>query len=255
MDLYLRSGHRQKKVNPNMPESACTRTSPRRQNGFDQQLFKTDGEFDDNLLPIDGATYLYGSTETPVAVPVNSPPTPHRINMTRTESDDSEMPNNDDSADRIVKIPMLKSPSSVLSNIQNPGKKTMKKARRKLNGGLGNQDLMKSVVNGNNHKLTDFFPVRRSVRKCKKTVLEEQQRDLENKVLCQVEDGLKVKQFVGKGRGVVTTREFRKGEFVVEYVGELIDQTAAKKREAEYARDQNAGCYMYYFKHRNHQYW
>lgn len=46
-----------------------------------------------------------------------------------------------------------------------------------------------------------------------------------------------------------------KGEFVVEYIGELIDQVIAKKREKMYAQDQNAGCYMYYFQHRNHQYW
>lgn len=44
-----------------------------------------------------------------------------------------------------------------------------------------------------NHKLTDYFPVRRSVRKCKKVVLEEKQRDLENKVLSGVEDGLQVR--------------------------------------------------------------
>lgn len=44
-----------------------------------------------------------------------------------------------------------------------------------------------------NHKVTEYFPVRRSVRKCKKTVLEEKQRDLENKVVCQIEDGLEVR--------------------------------------------------------------
>lgn len=46
-----------------------------------------------------------------------------------------------------------------------------------------------------NHSITDYFPVRRSVRKSKKVVLEEKQRDLENKVLCQVEDGLEVKTY------------------------------------------------------------
>lgn len=77
---------------------------------------------------------------------------------------------------------------------------------------------------------------------------------MENKVLCQVEEGLEVRHFAGKGRGIVTTREFMKGEFVVEYIGELIDQVTAKKREKIYALDQNTGCYMYYFQHRNHQY-
>lgn len=97
-------------------------------------------------------------------------------------------------------------------------------------------------------------PVRRSVRKTQKAILEDKQRDIERKILHQVEDGLKVEQFPVKGRGVVTTRKFTKGEFVVEYIGELIDQVTAKKREELYAQDQNKGCYMYYFQHRNRQY-
>ncbi|EFN78739.1 Histone-lysine N-methyltransferase pr-set7, partial [Harpegnathos saltator] len=105
-----------------------------------------------------------------------------------------------------------------------------------------------------NHSITDYFPVRRSVRKCKKAVLEEKQRDIENKVVCQVEEGLEVRYFPGKGRGVITTREFTKGEYVVEYIGELISQAEAKVREEKYAQDQNTGCYMYYFQHRNQQY-
>ncbi|XP_069701000.1 histone-lysine N-methyltransferase Set8 isoform X2 [Periplaneta americana] len=106
-----------------------------------------------------------------------------------------------------------------------------------------------------NHKLTEYFPVRRSVRKTKRTVLEERQRDLEEAIVSQREDGLEVHNFEGKGRGVVTTRQFSKGEFVVEYAGELIDICEAKEREKNYAQDQNTGCYMYYFKYRNTQYW
>ncbi|XP_046416883.1 histone-lysine N-methyltransferase PR-Set7 [Neodiprion fabricii] len=244
MDIHLRSGHRQKKLDTtdnqkqflnNLEDQfSCTRSSPRRQNGFDQQLFKTD--------------------ETPVAVPVNGPPTPHRINMTRTDSEDSEKPNAGDNTN-MSKIFYRESPSTVLDNVQNPAKKSLKKGRRKLNpNNTDGQGLLKMTANRTNHKLTDYFPVRRSVRKCKRTVLEEQQRDMENKVLCQVQDGLKIQEFIGKGRGIVTTREFRKGDFVVEYIGDLIDQNMAKKREAEYARDHSTGCYMYYFKHRNQQY-
>jgi histone-lysine N-methyltransferase SETD8 len=58
-----------------------------------------------------------------------------------------------------------------------------------------------------------------------------------------------------KGRGVVAARSFSRGEFVVEYAGELIDMTEARIRESLYASDQNTGCYMYYFKHKNVQYW
>ncbi|XP_071448595.1 histone-lysine N-methyltransferase Set8 isoform X2 [Hetaerina americana] len=105
-----------------------------------------------------------------------------------------------------------------------------------------------------NHKLTEYFPVRRSERKPKRTLLEEQQRDLEEAVLSGKEEGLEVQHFLGKGRGVVATRHFSKGEFVVEYAGELISMAEARDREKKYAQDQNTGCYMYYFKHHNQQY-
>lgn len=44
-----------------------------------------------------------------------------------------------------------------------------------------------------NHKLTEYFPVRRSVRKTKKTVLEEKQKFLEEAVLAKQEEGLEVR--------------------------------------------------------------
>lgn len=43
-----------------------------------------------------------------------------------------------------------------------------------------------------NHKVTEYFPVRRSVRRTKRCVLEEKQRSLESSVLNCVEDGLAV---------------------------------------------------------------
>lgn len=61
--------------------------------------------------------------------------------------------------------------------------------------------------------------------------------------------------FEGKGRGIVARRHFAKGEFVVEYAGELIKIEDAREREKLYAQDQNTGCYMYYFKYRNQQFW
>jgi SET domain. len=64
-----------------------------------------------------------------------------------------------------------------------------------------------------------------------------------------------VHMFEGKGRGIVTTRKFYRGEFVVEYAGQLITMEVAKEREKLYAQDQNTGCYMYYFRHGNSQYW
>lgn len=66
---------------------------------------------------------------------------------------------------------------------------------------------------------------------------------------------MKVHNFPGKGRGIVATRLFRRGEFVVEYSGDLIDLVEAREREKLYAADQNTGCYMYYFQHKNQSYW
>lgn len=53
----------------------------------------------------------------------------------------------------------------------------------------------------------------------------------------------------------MAARKFEKGEFVVEYAGELISMEEAQKREAVYSQDENIGCYMYYFKHKNSQHW
>ncbi|XP_053616975.1 histone-lysine N-methyltransferase Set8 [Plodia interpunctella] len=111
------------------------------------------------------------------------------------------------------------------------------------------------VVNGNsNHKLTEYFPVRRSVRKTSKCVMAEKMRDLERAIREQREDGLQVAYFEGKGRGVIATRPFGRGQFVVEYSGELVGVAEAREREHKYAQDPNAGCYMYYFRHGDQQY-
>ncbi|XP_033329261.1 SET domain containing 8 [Megalopta genalis] len=190
----------------------------------------------------------FTTDETPVAVPIHGPSTPHRINMPHSQIEDLDEGNRNTQDD---KKPVI----SAITLTQQPLKKPNNRGRRKLNGNqvISHRSNESSDIKSTNHKLTDYFPVRRSIRKSKKVVLEEKQRDMENKVLCQVEEGLEVRYFAGKGRGVVTTREFTKGEFVVEYIGELISQVEAKKREKIYAQDQTTGCYMYYFQHRNHQ--
>ncbi|XP_068937907.1 N-lysine methyltransferase KMT5A isoform X3 [Petaurus breviceps papuanus] len=80
-----------------------------------------------------------------------------------------------------------------------------------------------------NRKVTDYYPVRRSSRKSKAE--------------------LQIDIIDGKGRGVIATKQFTRGEFVVEYHGDLIEITDAKKREALYAQDPSTGCYMYYFQY------
>ena len=62
--------------------------------------------------------------------------------------------------------------------------------------------------------------------------------------------GLEVVSLPEKGRGVIATKNFAKCDFVVEYAGELIDNSDANKREVKYSMDVNKGCYMYYFQHK-----
>lgn len=113
----------------------------------------------------------------------------------------------------------------------------------------------KVVQRTHDTQMTDYFPIRRSVRKTKKAVEEEQLRYIEIAIEKQQEDGLIVKDFGEKGRGIVAGRPFSRGEFVVEYIGELIDQSEADRREEEYAKNVDFGCYMYYFKHKEQQWW
>lgn len=213
--------------------------------------------------PITSSIVENAGNETLEDVRPQSPATPHKIVLDGVE-------------------PSLTSPSNALSQLSllNGALKKTTKSRRKLNPSqTANQITLTeagpklncctqpkstavpetktssvSSANGSQHKLTEYFPVRRSVRKTKKTVLEERQRTLEEAVMMCKEEGLEIHNFEGKGRGIVARRQFAKGEFVVEYAGELIKMDEARDREKLYATDQNTGCYMYYFKYRNQQY-
>ncbi|XP_075390675.1 N-lysine methyltransferase KMT5A isoform X2 [Tenrec ecaudatus] len=100
-----------------------------------------------------------------------------------------------------------------------------------------------------NRKLTDFYPVRRSSRKSQTELQSEERRRIDELIESGKEEGMKIDHIDGKGRGVIATKQFLRGEFVVEYHGDLIEITDAKKREAVYAQDPSTGCYMYYFQY------
>ncbi|XP_065548941.1 N-lysine methyltransferase KMT5A isoform X6 [Lathamus discolor] len=100
-----------------------------------------------------------------------------------------------------------------------------------------------------NRKVTDYYPVRRSSRKSKSELETEERRKIDELITSGKEEGMKIDYIDGKGRGVIATKEFNRGEFVVEYHGDLIEITDAKKREAVYAQDPSTGCYMYYFQY------
>ncbi|KAJ0057619.1 hypothetical protein NL108_009415 [Boleophthalmus pectinirostris] len=103
--------------------------------------------------------------------------------------------------------------------------------------------------NSQNRKVTDYYPIRRSSRKSKTELQCEHKKHIDELIINGIEEGMEVQQIEGKGRAVFATRSFLKGEYVVEYHGDLLQITDAKKREAEYAQNPATGCYMYYFQY------
>ncbi|XP_078725358.1 N-lysine methyltransferase KMT5A isoform X2 [Lampetra fluviatilis] len=126
--------------------------------------------------------------------------------------------------------------------------------RNNVGGRRRNRAKRQDAVLAHNRKVTDYFPVRRSLRRCKSQLQTEEQIKIDDAILCGKEEGLEVREVLGKGRGVFATRSFGRGDFVVEYSGELIGLTEAKTREVNYARDPDKGCYMYYFCYLNKTY-
>ncbi|XP_064461175.1 N-lysine methyltransferase KMT5A-like isoform X1 [Ornithodoros turicata] len=138
-------------------------------------------------------------------------------------------------------------------------KATANKHQRTQRGSAGKtskQDASETTKKAEvqSHALTEYFPVRRSVRKTRTTLKKEKQKHVEEAILTGNEEGFEVIELDDKGRGVITTKHVRAGEFVLEYAGELISVHEAKEREHIYAKDNSIGCYMYYFTCRNKQY-
>lgn len=121
-----------------------------------------------------------------MAVPVHGPSTPHRINMPL------------ENLDKKTAV-MTKEKQSLIVTLHSPPQITKKSASCRRKKTISDQLLNNSrsskltAPKSTNHTITEYFPIRRSVRKSKKVVLEEKQRDLEDKVLRQVEEGLKVR--------------------------------------------------------------
>ncbi|CAD6190289.1 unnamed protein product [Caenorhabditis auriculariae] len=109
-----------------------------------------------------------------------------------------------------------------------------------------------AVKDVSNHKITEFFPVRRSSRKTSKQIEEEERDALRDAVLTGGnEKFLDVYKDPLKGRGIRAGRNFEKGDFVVEYKGEMLEYSAAKTLEEKYANDSSIGSYMYFFTYNN----
>ncbi|GAA48712.1 histone-lysine N-methyltransferase SETD8 [Clonorchis sinensis] len=102
-------------------------------------------------------------------------------------------------------------------------------------------------------KLT-AYGIRRTARQYEKDKEREREINVLTSIRDEVESGMKIIVTEEKGRGIVATRVFQEGEFVVEYAGDLIPEKIAKKREMEYKRDPSIGSYMFYFVHNGQRY-
>lgn len=131
------------------------------------------------------------------------------------------------------------------------GKDKVPAAKNRSRAGLKKKTENKAPQN---KKVTDYFPIRRSNRKTKTELKSEEHRHIDDLIKNGVEEGMEVKQIEGKGRGVFAVDGFKKGDFVVEYFGDLLELSEAKLREAQYSQDPATGCYMYYFQYQTKTY-
>jgi len=139
-----------------------------------------------------------------------------------------------------------------------PGKKKKKRRRKKTSattdeaGRATNGELLMSPQRQS--QLTEFYQVRRSDRKPKSEKEQEEKERIHEKIKSGSTDGLQIEDIPGKGRGIVAQKNFKRGDFVIEYAGDLISIDKAKEREEAYRENPSVGCYMYYFNFRNRKF-
>jgi histone-lysine N-methyltransferase SETD8 len=148
---------------------------------------------------------------------------------------------------------------------QNKSKKkttTTKKPKSKSTSKLPSEKKVKKKLNESsflnfsfsNKKITDYFQIRKSSRKCKSDLDKEKRMNIESAIKNMREDGLEIQNIENKGRGIFATKHFMRGDFVCEYAGEMISYQDAKKREEKYAADPSIGCYMFFFEYKSKSY-
>ncbi|KAJ1355042.1 hypothetical protein KIN20_012164 [Parelaphostrongylus tenuis] len=120
------------------------------------------------------------------------------------------------------------------------------------NGQIRRNNQRRDVRDVSNHKITEYFPVRRSSRKTSKQLEEEEKGALRDAIHNMTNETL-VEIYLDekKGRGIRAGKSFVKNEFVIEYKGDIMDYNSAKLREQEYAKDPSIGSYMYFFKYKS----
>lgn len=96
----------------------------------------------------------------------------------------------------------------------------------------------------------------RQKRKTKQRLRAEEKLNLQNAIRVGLENRIKVRWISNKGRGIFAMENFSRGDFVVEYAGELIDMKVARYREHLYASTDPSGTsYMFYFRFDDKSLW
>jgi SET domain-containing protein len=139
-------------------------------------------------------------------------------------------------------------------------RKTTKTSHLKKLHNISHHSLNYSSLNSSNpniksnRKITDYFQIRKSSRKCKSDIEKEKRQAIEQSIKEMQEEGLEIRIIENKGRGIFACKKFYRGDFVCEYAGEMISYQMAKKREEMYSQDSSIGCYMYFFEYKSKSY-
>ncbi|VDP16821.1 unnamed protein product [Schistosoma margrebowiei] len=107
----------------------------------------------------------------------------------------------------------------------------------------------------NSHVASDVYAATQNKQNKCKTQLQTQLTSYGiRKTARQYAKEIEIIQTEEKGRGIIATRTFYEGEFVVEYAGDLISEKLAKQREAVYKQNPAIGSYMFFFVHAGQRY-
>jgi len=187
----------------------------------------------------------------PASGPAQSPPTPHKIIRVKEPSICNPL----SKLKSISLTPKKSTKSSKQTKRQNPATVSSPAQQQPATTASTKVGKLQAAAN-TSHKVTEYFPIRRSERKPKAELLKEELETIAERISVTDDSrhGLEVAPIENKGRGIKAVKTFNKGDFVVEYAGELIDIGTAKDLETKYSLDASKGCYMYYFKHKGKQY-
>lgn len=96
----------------------------------------------------------------------------------------------------------------------------------------------------------------RQKRKTRRKLQDEKVNNIQRAIRDVHENGIEIRWITNKGRGIFATENFSRGDFVVEYSGELIPMYEARYREHLYAaKDQSGSSYMFYFRFNDKPLW